>query len=104
MAKIKEEMINNVSRHELDAVLQKQYEDDAYNYQQWLESDAYIEFVNEQLEYSKPIFSKEDIHHALNWAKSAVNIEPTDIGKDVYDILFIEKVEEHLNKIHYDRF
>jgi hypothetical protein len=46
----------------------------------------------------------DDIQHALDWAQSAVNIDPTDIGKDVYDILFIEKVNEHLNKIRYDRF
>ena len=46
----------------------------------------------------------KDIKNALDWAKSAINIEPTDIGKDVYDILFIEKVEEHLNKIRYDKF
>ena len=37
------------------------------------------------------MFSTDDLKAALDWAKSAVNIEPTDIGKDVYDILFIEK-------------
>ena len=104
MGKIKSEMIDNISRHELDAILNKQHEDDEYNYQQWLESDDYVNYVNEQLEYTNPIYSKDDITNALEWAKSAVNIDPTDIGKDVYDILFIEKVEEHLNKIRYDRF
>ena len=104
MGKIKSEMIDNISRHELDEVLQKQYEDDAYNYQQWLESDDYINFVNNQLEQTNPVFSYDDIRGALDWAKSAVNIDPTDIGKEVYDILFIEKVEEHLNKIRYDKF
>lgn len=104
MGKIKNETIDNISRHELDAVLQKQYEDDDYNYQQWLESDEYINYVNDQLEQTKQVFSYDDVRGALDWAKSAINIEPTDIGKDVYDILFIEKVEEHLNKIRYDRF
>lgn len=104
MGKIKSEMIDNISRHELDEVLQKQYEDDAYQYEQWLQSDDYIEFVNEQLDQTTPVFSNDDVKSALDWAKSAINIEPTDIGKDVYDILFIEKVNEHLNKIRYDRF
>lgn len=104
MGKIKSEMIDNVSKSELDEILYKQYEDDALAYQQWLESDEYIQFVNDQLELTTPMYSQDDIKNALDWAKSAVNIEPTDIGKDVYDILFIEKVEEHLNKIRYDRF
>lgn len=104
MGKLKDKELNQISRQELDAVLQKQYEDDAYQYEQWLQSDDYIDFVNEQLEETKPMFSMDDIRNALDWAKSAVNIEPTDIGKDVYDILFIEKVNEHLNKIRYDRF
>jgi hypothetical protein len=104
MAKLKDKELNQISRHELDEVLQKQYEDDAYQYEQWLQSDDYIDFVNEQLDQTKPLFSIDDIKSALDWAKSAINIEPTDIGKDVYDILFIEKVNEHLNKIRYDRF
>ena len=104
MGKIKSEMIDNVSKSELDEILYKQYEDDELAYQQWLESDEYIQFVNDQLELTTPMYSQDDIKNALDWAKSAVNIEPTDIGKDVYDILFIEKVEEHLNKIRYDRF
>ena len=104
MGKIKNEMIGNTSRHELDEVLQRQFDDDAYQYDEWLQSQEYADFVNDQLEYSNPVFSKEDVMHALDWAKSAVNIDPTDIGKDVYDILFIEKVDEHLNKIRYDRF
>ena len=104
MGKIKSEMIDNISRHELDEILYKQHEDDALAYEEWLQSDDYIQYVNEQLELTTPLYSQDDIRNALDWAKSAVNIEPTDIGKDVYDILFIEKVEEHLNKIRYDRF
>jgi hypothetical protein len=97
-------MIDNLSQQELDELFHKQIEDDAYNYQQWLESDDYINYVNDQLELTTPIYSQDDIRNALDWAKSAVNTEPTEIGKNVYDILFIEKVEEHLNKIRYDRF
>jgi hypothetical protein len=104
MGKTKSEMIDNLSQQELDELFHKQIEDDAYNYQQWLESDDYINYVNDQLELTTPIYSQDDIRNALDWAKSAVNTEPTEIGKNVYDILFIEKVEEHLNKIRYDRF
>jgi hypothetical protein len=104
MGKIKNELISNLSKQEMDEILNQQLQDDSYNYQQWLESDDYINFVNDQLEYSNPVYSMEDIYNALNWAKSAINTEPTEIGKDVYDILFIEKVEERLTKIRYDKF
>jgi hypothetical protein len=103
MGKIKENLINNLSVDDF-YTLQEMSDEEERNYQEWLESDEYIQFVNEQIEYTKPIFSIDDIKSALDWAKSAINVEPTDIGKDVYDILFIEKVEEHLNKIRYDKF
>jgi len=103
MEKIKENLINNLSVDDF-YTLQEMSDEEERNYQEWLESDEYIQFVNEQIEYTKPIFSIDDIKSALDWAKSAINVEPTDIGKDVYDILFIEKVEEHLNKIRYDKF
>ena len=104
MGRLKNEIFENLSQQELDELFQKQIEDDAHNYQQWLESDDYINYVNDQLAHSNPEFSMEDITKALDWAKSAINTEPTEIGKDVYDILFIEKVYEHLNKIRYDKF
>lgn len=104
MGRLKNDIFENLSQQELDELFQKQIEDDAYNYQQWLESDDYINYVNDQLAHSNPEFSMEDITKALDWAKSAINTEPTEIGKDVYDILFIEKVYEHLNKIRYDKF
>lgn len=103
MGKIKENLINNLSVDDF-YTLQEMSDEEERSYQEWLESDEYIQFVNEQIEYTKPIFSIDDIKSALDWAKSAINVEPTDIGKDVYDILFIEKVEEHLNKIRYDKF
>ena len=104
MGKIKESHLSNLNDAEIDEIIYKMNEDEEQKYQEWINSDEYIQFVNEQLAETKPVFSTEDIKNALDWAKSAINIEPTDIGKDVYDILFIEKVEEHLNKIRYDKF
>jgi hypothetical protein len=102
MGKIKENLVNNLS--EDDFYTLQEMSNEEQRYQEWVNSDEYIQFVNEQLAESKPVFSTEDIKNACDWAKSAINVEPTDIGKDVYDILFIEKVEEHLNKIRYDKF
>jgi hypothetical protein len=104
MGKIKESHLSNLNDAEIDEIIYKMNEDEERKYQEWITSDEYIQFVNEQLAETKPVFSTEDIKNALDWAKSAINVEPTDIGKDIYDILFIEKVEEHLNKIRYDKF
>jgi hypothetical protein len=103
MGKIKEHLINNLSEDDFNTI-QEISDEEERRYQEWLQSDEYIDFVNEQLRESNELFSLNDIKNALDWAKSAINVEPTDIGKDVYDILFIEKVEEHLNKIRYDKF
>ena len=103
MGKLKNSLLNDLTQEELERMLWERYNDDS-GYQQWLESNEYREFVNEQLELSSPTYSHDDVMSALEWAKSAINIEPTDIGKEVYDILFVEKVFEHLNKIRYDRF
>lgn len=103
MGKLKNSLLNDLTQEELERMLWERYNDDS-GYQQWLESNEYREFVNEQLELSLPTYSHDDVMSALEWAKSAINIEPTDIGKEVYDILFVEKVFEHLNKIRYDRF
>ena len=104
MGKIKESHLSNLIDAEIDEIIYKMNEDEERKYQEWITSDEYIQFVNEQLAETNPVFSTEDIKNALDWAKSAINVEPTDIGKDIYDILFIEKVEEHLNKIRYDKF
>lgn len=103
MGKIKEHLINNLSEDDFNTI-QEISDEEERRYQEWLQSDEYIDFVNEQLRESNELFSLNDIKNALDWAKSAINVEPTDIGKDVYDILFVEKVEEHLNKIRYDKF
>jgi hypothetical protein len=104
MGKIKESHLSNLNDAEIDEIIYKMNEDEERKYQEWITSDEYIQFVNEQLAETNLEFSMVDVQNALIWAKSAINVEPTDIGKDVYDILFIEKVEEHLNKIRYDKF
>ena len=103
MGKIKENLVNNLSVDDF-YTLQEMSDEEEIRYQEWLQSDEYIQFVNEQLAETNLEFSMVDVQNALIWASSAINVEPTDIGKDVYDILFIEKVEEHLNKIRYDKF
>ena len=54
MSAIKNELLNDLSQQELDELYFNQLKDDEYTYQQWLESDDYINMVNEQLDAIKP--------------------------------------------------
>lgn len=97
MSKIKNELLNDLSQQELDEMYRKQY-DDSLEYEEWLGSDEYIDMVNKELDAIKPIYSELDIHCALKYATEQIQIEPSEVGKEVYDTLFIEKTNEYLNR------
>jgi hypothetical protein len=69
-------------------------------YDEWLKSDDFINMINEELDRAKPIYSQYDIAYALNYAKSGIIVEASEIGSDVYNTLFSEKVFEYLNKLY----
>jgi hypothetical protein len=71
---------------------------DELEYQQWLESDDYINMINAELEATKLIYSEIDVHCALKYATEQISIDPSEVGKEVYDALFIEKTNEYLNR------
>jgi hypothetical protein len=54
--------------------------------------------VNDEIEITKPIYSKGDLADALQYARKSIIIEPEEVGKEIYDRLFSEKVFEYLNK------
>lgn len=60
---------------------------------------AYKEFFEIEL-YNKPIYSRFDIDEAILYACKNITLEPTEIGKNVYDGLFNEKILEYLNGIN----
>jgi len=68
-------------------------------YQEWESSEGYVSFVNDELSITKPIYSKGDVVDALQYATKSIIIEPQEVGKEVYNKLFSEKVVEYLNKL-----
>jgi len=70
-----------------------------YDYQikQWKESEDYVQFVNAEIDKAKPLYSESDIIDAIQYASSHITIEPSEVGKKVYDILFSEKIQEYLS-------
>lgn len=67
-----------------------------YQYQKWLESKEFVEYVNAELDSTRPTYSEYDIMSATRYASEYITIDPSEVGKKVYDMLFSEKVEEYL--------
>lgn len=70
--------------------------DDSYQYNEWLESKEFVEYVNGEIDSTRPRYSEYDIMSATRYASSHITIEPQEVGKEVYDMLFSEKIEEYL--------
>ena len=75
--------------------------DDEYQYEKWLESKEFVEYVNAELDSTKPLYSESDIMGATRYASEQITIDPSEVGKKVYDMLFSEKIEEYLS-LHKD--
>ena len=71
--------------------------DDEYQYKQWMESQEFAEYVNAEIDSTKPLYSESDIMGATRYASKSIMIEPSEVGKQVYDMLFSEKIEEYLS-------
>ena len=67
-------------------------------YAEWENSEGYVTFVNDEIEITKPKYSDGDLIDALQYARKGIIIEPGEVGKEVYDRLFSEKVFEYLKK------
>lgn len=95
MGKVKEQLINEMEM----AHLTNQMTDSDYDhqYEEWLESEEFVEYVNRELDTLKPQYSESDIMGATRYASKMITINPSEVGKEVYDMLFSEKIEEYLS-------
>jgi len=96
MGKTKENLIEGLSQVELEQELYNRYKDEV-EYQEWLKTEGFVEYVNGELDSTKPRYSESDIMLATRYASQQITIEPCEIGKEVYDMLFSEKIEEYLS-------
>ena len=86
MGKTKEHLEELTSRDDYD-----------YQYQKWLESKEFVEYVNSELDSTRPRYSEYDVMSATRYASQQIIIDPSEVGKEVYDMLFSEKIEEYLS-------
>ena len=69
-------------------------------YAEWENSEGYVTFVNDEIDMLKKKYSDGDVVDALQYASKSIIIEPEEVGKEVYNKLFSEKVVEYLNKFN----
>ena len=96
MGKVKEKLINDMEED-----FTNYYGDFDHQYEEWLQSDEFVEYVNRELDTTKLQYSESDIMGATRYASKSITIEPSEVGKQVYDMLFSEKIEEYLS-LHRD--
>ena len=85
----------DLSEEELNQELYSRGDED-YQYAKWIESKEFAEYINGELDSTRPRYSEHDISSATRYASQQITIEPSEVGKEVYDMLFSEKIEEYL--------
>lgn len=96
MAKVKDHFLGNMSQHEIDVYLyNKQFRD--MEYEEWMNGEGYVAFVNEQMMDFKPTYSKADISDAIMYGVNSIILPAHEIGDELYGKLLQEKVFEYLN-------
>lgn len=95
MGRIKDSLDIELPQDQLELELYKRYADEL-EYQDWLQSDGFVEYVNGEIDMTKPRYSEIDMSSAVRYASQQITIDPNEVGKEVYDMLFSEKIEEYL--------
>ena len=96
MGKLKDNLIEGLTQVELERELYNRYQDEL-EYQEWLETEGFVEYVNGEIDMTKPRYSESDIMSATRYASKSIIVDPCEVGKEVYDMLFSEKIEEYLS-------
>ena len=96
MGRIKELLSDiELTQSEIERELYNRYQDEL-EYEEWLQTDGFVEYVNGEIDSTKPRYSESDIMGATRYASQQITIDPNEVGKEVYDMLFSEKIEEYL--------
>jgi hypothetical protein len=96
MGKVKDNLFEGLSQEEINDMLYNRYKDEV-EYQEWLQTEEFVEYVNGEIDSTKPRYSESDIMGATRYASKSIIVDPCEVGKEVYDMLFSEKIEEYLS-------
>jgi hypothetical protein len=96
MAKLKDTMFEGLTTEELNDMLYNRYKEQV-EYQEWLQSEQFVEYVNGEIDSTRARYSESDVMNAVRYASKSIVVNPSEVGKEVYDMLFSEKIEEYLS-------
>jgi hypothetical protein len=96
MGKVKDNLFEGLTQDEINDILYNRYKDEV-EYQEWLQSNEFVEYVNGEIDSTKPRYSESDIMSATRYASKSIIVDPSEVGKETYDMLFSEKIEEYLS-------
>ena len=96
MGRIKDSLDIELPQDQLELELYKRYTDEL-EYNEWLQSDGFVQYVNGEIDMTKPRYSEIDMSSAVRYASQQITLDPSEVGKEVYDMLFSEKIEEYLS-------
>jgi hypothetical protein len=85
-----------LTQEDIEQDLYNRYQDEL-EYEEWLQTEGFVEYVNGEIDNLRPRYSESDIMGATRYASKSITINPSEVGKDVYDMLFSEKIEEYLS-------
>lgn len=96
MAKLKDKSFEGLTQYEIEDMLYNRYKDQL-EYEEWLQTEEFVEYVNGEIDSTKPRYSESDIMLAVRYASKSIIVDPSEVGKETYDMLFSEKIEEYLS-------
>jgi alpha-amylase/alpha-mannosidase (GH57 family) len=100
MGKLKETYLNNLSeedQHDLQRLVDLQAGEE---YQEYRQSNEYVEMVNEEIEKTKPKYSDKDVEEALKVAFQSITIDPREVGPDVFGQLIHDETQRYLESLN----
>ena len=86
----------DLSQDDIEMDLYNRYQDEL-EYEEWLQTEGFVQYVNGEIDNTRPRYSESDIMGATRYASKQIIIDPSEVGKEVYDMLFSEKIEEYLS-------
>lgn len=69
-------------------------------YEEWYNGEGYVSFVNDEIDEAKPKYGDGDVIDAIRYASESIIIEPQEVGREIYNKLFSEKIFEYLNQTY----
>ena len=73
----------NISQEDIEMDLYNRYQDEL-EYEEWLQTEGFVEYVNGEIDSHRPRYSEADIMGATRYASEQITINPSEVGKEYF--------------------